>query len=180
MAVFQWVILLWIFIEMDVAAAVRTKMYCSDLNMMKLFIIRCLGEYVDPSCFLFSLVFVHGQIGVSGYCGEMNRTTGLCSLLGASFEWRKTCLFMISKNKMFLIILRMFHNSVVNLSSGAYYDFSRHSPLVWQFHSFDICLKWTLWTDPRSIDQTMSPRPCSAVIVIVNITVIHSVETPVW
>ena len=35
--------------------------------MMKLLTIRCLWEYVDPSGLIFSLAFVHGRVGVSGY-----------------------------------------------------------------------------------------------------------------
>ena len=53
--------------------------------MMKLLIIRCLWEYVDPSGLTFSLAFIHGRVGVSGYCGDLGRTTRRRSVLGAMF-----------------------------------------------------------------------------------------------
>ena len=53
--------------------------------MMLLLFIRCLWEYVDPSGLIFSLVFVHGRVGVSGYCGDLSRTTRRRSVLGAMF-----------------------------------------------------------------------------------------------
>ena len=69
-----------------VAAAVQAAMYCgSGLNMMLLFFIRCLWEYVDPTGLIFSLAFVHGRVGVSGYCGDLSRTTRRRSVLGAMF-----------------------------------------------------------------------------------------------
>ena len=67
--------------------------YCgSGLNMMKLLIIRCIWEKVDPSGLIFSLAFVHSRVGVSGYCGDLSRTTKRRSVLGAMFWMRKNVL----------------------------------------------------------------------------------------
>ena len=46
-------------------------------------------EYVDPSGSIFSLAFVHGRVGVSGYCGDLSGTTRRRSVLGAMFWIRK-------------------------------------------------------------------------------------------
>ena len=54
--------------------------------MMKLLIIRCIWEYMDPSGLILSLAFVHGRVGVFGYCGDLSRTTRHRSVLGVSFE----------------------------------------------------------------------------------------------
>ena len=69
-----------------VAAAVQTARYCgSGLNVMLLLFILCLWEYVDPSGLIFSLAFVHCRVGVSGYCGDLSRTTRRRRVLGAMF-----------------------------------------------------------------------------------------------
>ena len=44
--------------------------------MMKLLIIRCVCIYVDSSDMIFSLAFVNNQVGVSGCCIDLGRTTG--------------------------------------------------------------------------------------------------------
>ena len=71
---------------MSVTAAVKTAKYCgSGLNMMRLLFIRCLWEYVDSSGLIFPLAFVHGRVCVSGYCGDLSRTTRRRSVLGVMF-----------------------------------------------------------------------------------------------
>ena len=77
----------------SVAAAVQTARYCgSGLNMMLLLFIRCLWEYGNPSGLIFTLALVHCRVGVSGYCGDLSRTTRRRSVLGAMFWMRKDML----------------------------------------------------------------------------------------
>ena len=61
--------------------------------MIKLLICRCHREYVDPSGLIFSLAFVYGQVGVSGYCVDLSRIPRRRSVLGAMFCMRKDVLF---------------------------------------------------------------------------------------
>ena len=80
----------WTHPILGVAVAAQTAMYCgSGLNMMLLLFIHCLWEYLDPSGSIFSLAFVHGRVGVSGYCGDLSRTTRRRSVLGAMLWMRK-------------------------------------------------------------------------------------------
>ena len=76
-----------------ITTAVQTARYCgSGLNMMLLLFIRCLWEYVDPYGMIFSLAFVDCRVGVSGYCGDLSRTTRRRRVLGAMFWMKKDVL----------------------------------------------------------------------------------------